>query len=93
MVALDPVARLKLAVNETLNVFGTPAMILLCWIDFRLKLGTTTVSGSVPFATPYSAVPGFVIAADAMVAVPDAAMLIAGDNCAVAGFVIWNLNV
>jgi hypothetical protein len=93
MVTLDPFARLKFAVNETLNVFGRPAMILLCWIDFKLKLGTTTVSGSAPFATPYSSVPGFVIAADAMVAVPDAAMFIVGDAVALAGFVIWNLNV
>ena len=43
MVTVDPVARLKLAVSETVNVFGTPAMISLCWIDFRLKLGTSTV--------------------------------------------------
>jgi len=66
---------------------------VLCWIAFRLKLGTTTVSGSAPLATPYSAVPGFAIAEYAVVEVPDAAMLIVGDDCAVAGFVIWNRNV
>ena len=60
---------------------------VLCWIDFRLKVGTSTVSGSAPFATPYSAVPGFVIAADAMVAVPDASTFIVGDVVALAGFV------
>ena len=97
MVTLDPVARLKLAVNETLNVFGTPAMILLCWIDFRLKLGTTTVSGSAPFATPYSAVPGFAIAADAIeptLPPPSIAAdtLTAGDDCAVAVFVKVNVT-
>jgi len=66
---------------------------VLCRIDFRLKLGTTTVSGSAPLATPYSAVPGFVIAADAIAAVPDAVMFIVGDVAALVGLVIWNLNV
>ena len=66
MVTVDPVARLKLAVNETVNVLVPPDTGVLCWIDFRLKLGTTTVSGSAPLATPYSAVPGFAIAADAI---------------------------
>jgi hypothetical protein len=94
MVTVDPVARLKLAVNETVNMLlVAPDTGVLCWIDFRLKLGTTTVSGSAPLDTPYSAVPGFAIAADAIVAEPDAAMLMAGDDWAVPGFVIWNRNV
>ena len=99
IVTLDPVARLKLAVSETVNVFGTPAMISLCWIDFRLKLGTTTVSGSAPLATPYSAVPGFAIAADAieptLLLLPSsiaADTLTAGDDCAVAVFVKVNVT-
>jgi hypothetical protein len=33
------------------------------------------------------------MAADAMAAVPDAAMFIVGDVVALAGLVIWNLNV
>jgi hypothetical protein len=70
-----------------------PGEVLLCWIDLVLKLGTTTVSGSAPLATPYSAVPGFVIAADSMAVVPNAAMCIVGDVFALAGLVIWNLNV
>jgi hypothetical protein len=93
MVTVDPVARLKLAVTETVNVLVAPNTGVLCWIDFRLKLGTSTVSGSAPFATPRSAVPGFVMAADAMAEVPDAAMFIVGEVVALAGLVIWNLNV
>ena len=93
IVTVDPVARSKLAVNETVNVLVAPDTGVLCWIDFRLKVGTSTVSGSAPFATPYSAVPGFVIAADAMVAVPDASTFIVGDVVTLAGFVIWNPNV
>jgi hypothetical protein len=93
IVTLDPVARLKLAVSETVKVLVAPDIGVLCWIDFTLKLGTCTVNGSAPFATPYSAVPGFVIAADAIVAVPDAWMFIVGDVFALAGFVITNLNV
>ena len=91
MVTVDPVARLKLAVNETVNVLVPPDTGVLCWIDFRLKLGTTTVSGSAPLATPYSAVPGFAIAADAidpmLLPLPSsiaADTLTAGDDCAVA---------
>ena len=43
MVTVDPAARLKLAVNETVNVLVAPGTGVLCWIDFRLKLGTSTV--------------------------------------------------
>ena len=93
MVTVDPAARSKSAVSATVNVLVAPDAGVLCPIDVTVKLGTTTVSGSAPLATPYSAVPGFAIAADAIVAEPDAAMLIAGDDCAVPGFVIWNRNV
>ena len=91
MVTVDPVVRLKLAVNETVNKLVAPDTGVLCWIDFRLKLATSTVSGSAPLATPYSAVPGFAIAADAieptLVPLPSliaADTLTAGDDCAVA---------
>jgi len=36
---------------------------MLCWIDLKLKLGTSTVSRSVPLGTPHNTVPDFVIAA------------------------------
>ena len=39
---------------------------VLCRIDFTVKLGTTTFSGSAPVATPYRAAPGLTIAADAI---------------------------
>ena len=93
MVTVDPVAKLKLAVSETVSVLVAPGTGVLCWIHVQLNLGSTTVSGSAPLATPCSAVPGFVMAADAMAAVPDAAMFIVGDVVALAGLVIWNLNV
>ena len=66
MVTVDPTGRLKSAVSETVSVLVAPDPGVLCWIDFRLKLGTTTVSGSAPLATPCRAVPGFAIAADAI---------------------------
>jgi hypothetical protein len=66
MVTVDPVARSKLAVSETVNVLVAPDRGVLCRIDFMVKLGTTTVSGSAPSATPNRAPPGFVISADAI---------------------------
>jgi hypothetical protein len=94
IVTVDPIARLKLAVNETVNVLG-----VFCWIDFRLNVGTSTVSGSAPFATPYSAVPGFVIAEDAieptLLLLPSsiaAITLTDGDVCAAAVFVSSNVT-
>ncbi len=60
-----------------------------------LNVGTSTKRGSAPFATPYSDVPGFVIAATAieptlLASVADT--LTAGDDCAVAGFVKLNVT-
>jgi hypothetical protein len=60
-----------------------------------LNVGTATKRGSAPFATPYSDVPGFVIAATAieptlLASVADT--LTAGDDCAVAGFVKLNVT-
>ena len=83
----------KFAVNVTVIVFVPPDTGVLCRIDLTLKVGTATVNGSAPLATPYSAVPGFTIAADAMVADPEAAIFTAGDVVAAEGFVIWNPNV
>ncbi len=60
-----------------------------------LNVGTATKRGSAPFATPYSDVPGFVIAATAIEPTPlpsVADTLTAGDDCAVAGFVKLNVN-
>jgi hypothetical protein len=66
MVTVDPAGRSKSAVSETVNVLVAPDAGVLCPIDFTVKLGTTTVSGSAPLATPYSAVPGLSIAAFAI---------------------------
>ena len=56
----------KFATNYAVIVFVTPDTGVLCRIDLTLKVGTATVNGSAPLATPYSAVPGFTIAADAI---------------------------
>jgi hypothetical protein len=94
MVTVDPAARLKLAVSETVNVFAAFATGVLCWIDFRLKPGTSTVSGSAPLTNPYNIDLGFVIAADAIepMLLPSASLIIAdtltaGEIWAVDGFV------
>ena len=64
---------------------------------FVLNVGTTTVSGSAPLVTPYTAVPGFAIAAlaiDPMLLLPSvsaACTLTAGDVRSDVGFV--NVNV
>jgi hypothetical protein len=98
MVTVDPAGRSKSAVSETVNVLVAPDAGVLCPIDFTAKLGTTTVSGSAPLATPYSAVPGFVIAADAIEPtltlwfLISADTLTAGDTCAVALFVKANVT-
>ena len=65
---------------------------VLCWIVFVLNVGTTTVSGSVPFATPNNCDLGLVMAADDIAAEPDAATFIVGDVLAFEGFVTSNLN-
>ena len=98
MVTVDPAARSKSAVSATVNVLVAPDPGVLCRIDFRLKLGTTTLSGSVPLATPYSAAPSFVIAADAieptLLPLPSlisADTLTAGDACD--EFLFVKLNV
>ena len=66
---------------------------VLCWIVFVLNVGATTVSGSSPFATPNKCVSGLVIAADDMVAEPDASMFTVGDVVEVEGFVTSKPNV
>ena len=66
---------------------------VLCWMVFVLNVGTTTVSGSAPLVTPYTAVPGFAIAAlaiDPMLLLPSvsaACTLTAGDVRSDVGFV------
>jgi hypothetical protein len=99
MVTVDPAARSKSAVSETVIVLVAPDFGVLCWIDFRLKLGTTTVSGSAPLATPSRSHPGFVISADAieptLLPLPSwisADTLTAGDDCAESGFVNSNIT-
>jgi hypothetical protein len=98
-VTVDPAARLKLAVSETVNVLVAPGTCVLCRIHFRLKLGTTTSSGSAPSVTPYRSVPSFVIGADTieptLLPLPSlisADTLTAGDDCAVSVFVKVNVT-
>ena len=84
-----------MAVSVTVSVLVAPDTGVLCPIDLTVNVGTTTKRGSVPFATPYSDVPGFVIAATAikptlLASVADT--LTAGDDCAVAGFVKLNVT-
>jgi len=60
-----------------------------------LNVGIATKRGSVPLATPYRDVPGFVIAANAIDPILLASVadtLTAGDDCAVAGFVKLNVT-
>jgi hypothetical protein len=66
MVTVDPTGRSKSAVSETVSVLSAPDPGVLCRIDFTVKLGTTTFSGSAPVVTPYRAAPGLTIAADAI---------------------------
>ena len=65
---------------------------VLCWIVFVLNVGSTTVSGSAPFATPNNCDPGLVMAADDIAAEPDAVTLIVGDVLAFEGLVTSKLN-
>ena len=70
---------------------------VLCRMVFVLNVGTTTVSGSAPLATPETAVPGFAIAAlaiDPMLLLPSvsaACTLTAGDVRSDVGFVKVNV--
>jgi len=60
-----------------------------------LNVGTATKRGSAPFATPYSDVAGFVIAAapiEPTLLASVADTLTTGDDCAVAGFVKLNVT-
>jgi hypothetical protein len=66
IVTVDPAARKIFNITVTDKRLFAPAKEVLCWIDLTLKVGTATVNGSAPLATPYSAVPGFTIAADAI---------------------------
>jgi len=66
IVNVDPDKRARFAVSVIVIVLGNPAIGVLCWIDLVLKTGTSTSSGLKPLATPYRAVVGLVIAADAM---------------------------
>jgi hypothetical protein len=99
MVTVDPTGRSKSAVSETVSVFSAPDPGVLCRIDFTVKLGTTTFSGSAPFGTPYRAAPGLTIAADAieptmspLAALISADTLTTGESCAVALFVNSNVT-
>ena len=72
-------------VSVTVIKLLAPKAGVLCWMVFVLNAGSTTVSGSAPLVTPYTAVPGFTIAAlaiDPMLLPPSvsaACTLTAGD--------------
>ena len=82
-----------MAVSVTVIKLLAPDTGVLCWMVFVLNAGTTTVSGSAPLVTPYTAVPGFAIAAlaiDPMLLLPSvsaACTLTAGDVRSDGGFV------
>ncbi len=83
-----------MAVSVALRVLSAPDAGVLCPIALILNAGITTKRGSVPLATPYSAAPGFVIAAWSMepttLLLPlriNACTLTAGDGWFVAEFV------
>ena len=84
-------------VSVTVIKLLAPKAGVLCWMVFVLNAGSTTVSGSAPLVTPYTAVPGFTIAAlaiDPMLLLPSvsaACTLTAGDVRSDVGFV--NVNV
>ena len=89
----EPAVRSKLEERVKVNRFVLPETGVLCWIVLVLNAGTTTVSGSAPFDTPNMLVPGLFIAVEAMVADPEAAILIVGEVDVPEGFVISNPNV
>jgi hypothetical protein len=80
------------ALSVIVNVLVAPDTGVLCWIVLTLNNGTTTVSGSVPLATPYSGRSGFNIAPDAMeptvtlLSLMVASILTLGDTWPSAGF-------
>ena len=56
IVTVEPFARFTFAVSVIVSVLVAPDTGLLCLIVLTLNTGTTTKRGSVPLATPYSAV-------------------------------------
>ncbi len=85
-----------MAVSVTVSVLVAFDTGVLCWIVLTLNSGTTTKRGSVPLATPYSAVAGFVMAAWAMeptLFASAAATLTAGDACPTAVFVKLKVTI
>ena len=85
-----------MAVSVTVSVLVAFDTGVLCWIVLTLNSGTTTKRGSVPLATPYSAVAGFVMAAWAIeptLFASAAATLTAGDACPTAVFVKLKVTI
>ena len=76
-----------MAASVTVSVLVAPGTGVLCPIALVVKVGTATVSGSAPLATPYKAVPALAIATLAieptalLPSVMVAATLTAGDAC------------
>ena len=85
-----------MAVSVTVSVLVAFDTGVLCWIVLTLNSGTTTKRGSVPLATPYSAIARFVMAAWAIeptLFASAAATLTAGDGCPSAAFVKLKVTV
>jgi hypothetical protein len=83
-----------LDITSTVTVLLADAAAVLCSINFEVKLGSNTVRGSFPFATPYSEVPGLTSVVEAtvpmMLLLPSsivALTLTVGEDCVTTGFV------
>ena len=85
-----------MAVSVTVSVLVAFDTGVICWIVLTLNSGTTTKRGSVPLATPYSAVAGFFMAAWAIeptLFASAAATLTAGDACPTVVFVKLKVTI
>ena len=82
-----------MAVSVTVIKLLAPDTGVLCWIVFVLNVGMTTLSGAKPPLMPYLSPVALTIAADDIVADPDAVTLIVGDVLALEGFVTSKPNV
>ena len=59
---VDPGSRSQFALRDTVMVLTTAANGVFCSIVFMSKAGTRTSKGSVPFGTPSSSCPFFMVA-------------------------------
>jgi hypothetical protein len=62
IVTVDPIVKSQFTFRVTVIILLAVDTGVLCSIDLVLNVGTTTVSGSSPLATPYNVPPGLLIA-------------------------------